>query len=77
MYLSFTVWPHGEGPGNKSLEIASSKMNATSDILPPSPLSPLHSFNFGFRGPAQVRYLGPELDGGFRAGLLSAPYLGL
>jgi len=29
MYLSFTVWPHGEGPGNKSLEIASSRMNAT------------------------------------------------
>eukprot|EP00967_Tisochrysis_lutea_P112158 scaffold176914_cov30-Tisochrysis_lutea.AAC.4 len=23
------VWPHGEGPGDKSLEIASSTMNAT------------------------------------------------
>ena len=23
------MWPHGEGPGNKNLEIASSRMNAT------------------------------------------------
>eukprot|EP00967_Tisochrysis_lutea_P042735 scaffold51457_cov33-Tisochrysis_lutea.AAC.4 len=29
MCLSFTLWPHGEGPGDKSLEIASSRMNVT------------------------------------------------
>ena len=33
MYLSFTVWPHGEGPGNKSLEIASSRIKSTIIVL--------------------------------------------
>ena len=59
-------------------DIWAQKMDITHKRLPPLPTSlhflpfpfPLPSFFFGFRGPAQVPYLGPGSESGVRAGLL-------